>query len=48
MVLFRLFFGSGALNGKMLLVRIIEKNKDDAYFKKNFQLKEKKLVEISP
>ncbi len=26
------FFGSGALPGKMLLVRIIENNKIDAYF----------------
>ena len=27
------FFGSGVLPGKMLLVRIIENNKIDAYFR---------------
>jgi len=26
-------FGSGALSGKMLLVRIVENNKIDAYFR---------------
>ncbi len=26
-------FGAGALSGKMLLVRIVENNKIDAYFK---------------
>ncbi len=27
----KLFFGSGALSGKMLLVRIVENNEIDAY-----------------
>ena len=27
------FFGSGALSGKMLLVRIVENNKIDTYFR---------------
>ena len=30
---FKTFFGSGALSGKMLLVRIIENNKIDIYFR---------------
>ncbi len=28
-----LYFGSGAFSGKMLLVRIVENNKIDAYFR---------------
>ena len=32
-VLFAIFFGSGALSGKVLLVRIIENNKIDVYLR---------------
>ena len=32
------FFGSGALSGKMLLVRIVENNKIEAYFRSGWVL----------